>query len=254
MHRVGMATKGGGDEVEFTLFNKRNAKVYQIPPASSSSGHKAEDWKEAIWQGRCKVVGRGTELSIRLLDEASGELFAQCVIPHGEHGKFVERVLDSSRYFVLKVTNQRRHAFLGFGFSERGDAFDFYCCLADFKRTFVDKTDDPGGSQKIKAPAQDLSLKEGEQLKVNLSCIGRTSNRRSGEKGTELSGISSFPGPLLPPPPPGQSATVAGQGIGQPCNVQPSMTNASAQGCQIDDFADFQYAPAAPSDVGIVQL
>lgn len=85
-----------------------------------------------------------------MLDSGSGELFAQCaacrrsswlrrvaeVIPNGAYEHYVERVVDSSRYWVLKIAwapglawgssrddvevNGERHAFIGFGFSDRG--------------------------------------------------------------------------------------------------------------------------------------
>lgn len=80
-----------------------------------------------------------------------GELFAVC--PYEIQGNSVEAVLDSSRYFVLKIesdgnnrmwnfTSQKRgikkglflgrHAFIGMGFQERTDAFDFNVALQDF--------------------------------------------------------------------------------------------------------------------------
>merc|ERR1712176_803917 len=102
------------------------------PPAASSAGHKAEDWKKPIFKGSLRVLARGKLLFIRMIDASSGDLFAQCEIPKGEHEKYVEPVTDSSRYFVLKITNGQRHAFIGFGFSDRNDAFDFKCCLNDF--------------------------------------------------------------------------------------------------------------------------
>ncbi|CAK9086163.1 Uncharacterized protein At1g03900, partial [Durusdinium trenchii] len=96
------------DELEYTLLNKREVLVYQIPPASSSTGHKADDWKKCIWRGRLRIAGKGKDLSVKLLDGGSGNLFAQCAIPNGDYTNYVERVVDSSRYFVLKITNGDR--------------------------------------------------------------------------------------------------------------------------------------------------
>lgn len=45
-------------------------------------------------------------------------------------GVSVESVTDSSRYFVLKISDgSGRTAFIGIGFADRGDAFDFNVTL-----------------------------------------------------------------------------------------------------------------------------
>lgn len=61
----------------------------------------------------------------------SGDLFALCPIPPGKRNVCVEAVTDSSRYYVLRVEDPatKRHAFLGLGFNERGEAFDFSAAL-----------------------------------------------------------------------------------------------------------------------------
>lgn len=61
-------------------------------------------------------------------DSSTGELFAQVtyVTPWTQ----VEPVLDSSRYFVLRVEGEGgKRAYIGMGFAERGDAFDFQVSL-----------------------------------------------------------------------------------------------------------------------------
>jgi len=187
------------DSAEFTLFNKRQSKAYQIVPAVSAAGHNAQEWKESIWIGRCRVVGKGTTLSIRLQDASTDDLFAECSIPNGDHEKYVERCVDSSRYFVLKITNGPQHAFIGFGFSDRNDAFDFVAALDDFRKRYIEPGTDLNSAPKIAGLAQDMSLKEGQAIKVNLKGIGIDSQQAAVAR--QPAAVSSAPIPLLAPPP-----------------------------------------------------
>lgn len=238
--------------------------VYQIPPASSSSGHKADDWKKCIWRGRCRIVGKGQDLYIKLLDSSSGDLFAQCLIPKGEHELYVERVVDSSRYFVLKITNGQRHAFIGLGFEDRNDAFDFNCTLSDFKSTWVEK-EKPVEAVSSQGPAKDLSLREGQKITINIKGVGGTRKREeSGEaagggfggilapppSGGSVSRRQAAPAPLAPPPVTVTSASISGPGqtgLGAAWSSQPAPSAQPASDHFFADFDDFQSAPAAPA-------
>lgn len=50
-------------------------------------------------------------------------------------------MVDSSRYFVIKVVDRasRNHAFIGIGFRDRLDASDFSAALDDY-RSVIDST------------------------------------------------------------------------------------------------------------------
>lgn len=124
-------------------------------------------------------------------------------------GTEVEQVLDSSRYFVLRITDASsgRHAYIGMGFQERGESFDFQVALQDWVRRqrpkpldSDDSTLDP--SKSPHAPKQDFSLKEGETLTIKIGAKGGGIKKNTGS----LLGSSGGSGgggmlPLLPPPP-----------------------------------------------------
>lgn len=113
---------------------------------------------------------QGKAASIVLFDDAN-PAFAVC---HVTDDAAIERTLDSGRYFVLRITNSTgRHAFIGIAFNERNDAFDFNVALQEHKKE-TDREKDllDGGLDKVTASTRDLSLKEGEKIKISIGAVG----------------------------------------------------------------------------------
>lgn len=132
-----MAAEEDDDALEQTLLVVRDVSVYKIPPRPTSGGYKCGEWlhSDKIWSGRLRVVSCRDRCEIRLEDPVSGDLFAASSFLPGHRDAAVETVLDSSRYFVLRVEDgQGKHAFLGLGFGERNEAFDFNVALSDHEK------------------------------------------------------------------------------------------------------------------------
>ncbi|GMH79675.1 hypothetical protein TrST_g7905 [Triparma strigata] len=143
----------------------RNAHVFKLPPRSSSAGWRGADWTEEVWQGLVKVVERGGKCAIILVSE-EGVTFAVCPVKEGA----VDRCVDSSRYFVLRIENaQGRHMFIGLAFNERNDAFDFNTALSDSAR---EKEAEKNPTPAFTGPSVDYSIKEGQKIKVAVPKIG----------------------------------------------------------------------------------
>ncbi|CAO3608622.1 unnamed protein product [Mucor fragilis] len=127
-----------------------------------------------------------------------GEVFAVC--PYEVHSNSVEAVLDSSRYFVLKIESDGRHAFIGMGFQERTDAFDFNVTLQDFvKQLRAEKEAVERAAHADTTPKKDYSLKEGQTINITIGSVGakRTRQKPASSNSSGSGGLV----PLLPPPP-----------------------------------------------------
>ncbi|XP_078741706.1 adaptin ear-binding coat-associated protein 2-like isoform X2 [Lampetra fluviatilis] len=149
-----------------------------------------------------RITAKGTAAFVKLEDKASGELFAQAPVD-AYPGLTVESVKDSSRYFVLRIQDggAGRSAFIGIGFADRGDAFDFSVTLQDhFKwvkqeSELAKQLENPDTTPKL-----DLGFKEGETIKLNIGHMKKKEGGAGG--GVKPRGSGSI---LLPPPPGGQN-------------------------------------------------
>lgn len=123
------------------------------------------DWKEKIWQGTIKVVERGDMTAVILENSDKKTIFAVCPIREGA----VDRCVDSSRYFVLRIENATgRHMFVGVAFNERNDAFDFNTALEDSRRERATELAHQSAPSEV-VPSKDYRLKEGEKIHIKIS-------------------------------------------------------------------------------------
>jgi len=126
------------EEYEETLLMINECFVYKIPPRTSAEGYKyallalsiavnteiqqqrAKDWNISnfIWSGKLIIRSKGSSCVIRLEDPNTGkapslissfyitkwpgEVFAVCPV-NTTGPQAVEPVIDSSRYFVLRI-------------------------------------------------------------------------------------------------------------------------------------------------------
>ncbi|XP_055750530.1 adaptin ear-binding coat-associated protein 1-like isoform X2 [Salvelinus fontinalis] len=159
------------------------------------------DWKLDVpdWSGRMRITAKGKVAYIKLEDKVSGELFAQAPVTEYP-GIAVETVSDSSRYFVLRIQDGNgRSAFIGVGFGDRGDSFDFNVSLQDHFKWVKQENEiskNPQGA--ASGPKLDLGFKEGQTITLNIGQGKKRDKPRS--QGAGGSG-------LLPPPPKGKMAT-----------------------------------------------
>ncbi len=83
------------------------------------------------WSGRLRIVAVDNKLNLKLEDKNTGELFAACPVDEFPSAA-IENVSDSARYFVIRIKDDSgRSAFIGIGFVDRSDSFDFNVAIQD---------------------------------------------------------------------------------------------------------------------------
>lgn len=252
------------ENAEIVLFHVKECYVYLIPPRKSTASYRADEWNinKWDWEGSLKVVSKGEDCTIRLEDNTSGELYAQAPV-RGDQPLPIEAVIDSSRFFVLRVEDsgpQARHAFIGIGFRERIPAYDFQAALHDHVKYVIKKKQAEELVQEYESkPSVDYSLKDGETLRLNLKSSKSTppesvvkskffDESRDSSQGSMASGVpASSPVPFLAPPPnpafPIALLRAASNKLKDTQTVPVSSTYSSKRQDDLDDdFGDFQTA------------
>ncbi|KAG8142404.1 putative NECAP endocytosis associated 2 protein [Naja naja] len=196
-----------GEDYESVLCVKPEVHVYRVPPRASNRGYRAAEWQldQPAWSGRMRITARGSVAFIKLEDKNSGELFAQASVEQFP-SIAVEGVTDSSRYFVIRVEDGNgttgRRAFIGIGFVDRGDAFDFNVALQDHFK-WVKQQDELAkeAQNPTQGPKLDLGFKEGQTIKLSIANM----KKKDGSSGSRSRTADSTGLPLLPPPPGGKA-------------------------------------------------
>uniref|UniRef100_K7G0V1 NECAP endocytosis associated 2 n=1 Tax=Pelodiscus sinensis TaxID=13735 RepID=K7G0V1_PELSI len=134
--------------------------------------HRAAEWQldQPAWSGRLRITSKGKIAFIKLEDKNSGELFAQAPVDQFP-SIAVEGVTDSSRYFVIRIEDESgRRAFIGVGFVDRGDAFDFNVAIQDHFKWVKQQCELAKQAQNPdQGPKLDLGFKEGQTIKLNIA-------------------------------------------------------------------------------------
>lgn len=129
----------------------------------SPSFDRASLWpKQPIWVGRLRVVSRGNKCAVLLEHTDKEGLFASCPI---QAENSVEPTVDSSRYFVLRLSDGKgRHALIGLGFNDRAQAFDFKVSLQDHENHNREGAPAPADS----GSKSDYSIPQGGSIHVTF--------------------------------------------------------------------------------------
>jgi len=197
------------DEIESILYIAREISVFKIPPLKANEGHRATEWGDLgkpLWKGRLRIIETSKGAALHFEDPQTGEQFAKAEYDPARPS--VEAVLDSSRYFVVRVEDAGKKAYIGMGFAERTDSFDFNVALQDYTKRYRAKLEPPTPDQPSPhlppGPKKDFSLKEGQTFSIAIPGKSKPSNDVTSLLGGNTSQTSSSGSggiPLLPPPP-----------------------------------------------------
>ena len=197
------------EEYISTLMTPRGWNAFQIPPAATSRGHKAEDWRgKQIWKGEITVLnkskGEKNRWLVQLLNDDK-TVFAETLI-EDTYDRKIDRWYDSTRFFAILIENAKgQKANIGIGFVDRNDSFDFISSLDDYTKSLrMEKGIDKYDVQEIE---KDFSLKDGEKIEIKIK--GLTDKKKPKEKSGGLKKLGPPRGSskLQPPPPAAKQKT-----------------------------------------------
>ena len=175
-----------------TVLKVRPCFAYQVPTVEGHLSTFCEAWglEKPIFTGELRGLAKDRWLHLRLIS-ADGSTFADSIwldcstadnpVPLSS---WLDSAKDSSRYFIIRVGDPgpkpRRTVPIGIGFKERASAFDLNAAIRD-RINLTQRTgahaEEGGGDDakeveeaeaKLAAAAQDLSLKHGQRIRVQM--------------------------------------------------------------------------------------
>jgi hypothetical protein len=145
-------------------------------------------------------------------------------------------VTDSSRYFVLRIENQGKHAFIGLGFAERNEAFDFNVALQDHKKYLRHKAESAAAA-KVAASKPDVDFTLKGPIKVALNVPGAAAKSSKLADDDDDSGDDGDFAGLLAPPPKAKTAVTAPGGSGAAASGGDFFGGGASSADSLDPFA-----------------
>ena len=231
---------------------------------SSSSSHiftrsttnRAKNWDKHVWSGSMEIVEKSDSVVYINLVDASSKLFATCPIREDSKNP-VERALDSSRYFVLRIEHPetKKTVVIGIGFIDRGEAFDFQSTVADSRAKI--KMEKNIAQNKVDwGPDIDFTMKDGESIDIKMPTASSVTPKDSSDS---LMGSDDMDSGILAPPPQssgGRRRRRRGRGNGSkksssaagglddifdasPATTTSTATTSSSSNAAADDLGDF---------------
>jgi hypothetical protein len=214
--------------------------VYRVPPLTTVSGYRANDWNLATPLQTCgfQVERRDNDLYLLFTVENHTKLFALSKVRTGHSGisdsgsggsgsestnteqrSSIESVVDSSRYFVTKIQDPQtgKEAMLGFGFRDREVAIDLMGNLQQFQRSIQREIDaknmkvteipplQPGHKMHISLPPSIVAKRQQQQQQADAGATKK--DRPSSNTTTSRSAAGGHF--LLKKPPSSLSSTIA---------------------------------------------
>ncbi|XP_045331754.1 adaptin ear-binding coat-associated protein 2 isoform X3 [Leopardus geoffroyi] len=190
-------------EYESVLCVKPEVHVYRIPPRATNRGYRGAlcsgPGGSVSWHGRGERDG--FQQVLRYPHRRWKRCVRDLVLPPTEKGFLCLWQVG----LILRCPSGRR-AFIGIGFGDRGDAFDFNVALQDHFKWVKQQCEFAKQAQNPDlGPKLDLGFKEGQTIKLNIANM----KKKEGAAGTPRARPASTGGlSLLPPPPGGKTSTL----------------------------------------------